>query len=247
MKNENDDLAQINHATLAGLLADEIGSGAYSVGDRYPTELELQQRFGIGRHTVREALKALTEKGLLGRRRKTGTVILSKKPVSEQVHSIRNIHGLLDFAVNTIFVAKYEGFVSNLSQAVIGFDEGVGERWYRIAGLRSWRNQARSLCWSEIIVPEEYATDRKSMRTDERPIYEHVMQAHKLKLGYVEQDISAVELPEWMAVMLDAKPYSPALLLKRRYVATSGTTFEVSHNYYPNDRYRVRNVMRQRE
>jgi DNA-binding GntR family transcriptional regulator len=184
---------------------------------------------------------------MLGRRRKTGTVVLAEKPVSGEIHGLRDIHSLLDFAANTVLDVKYEGIVSNLSSSVIGFDEdGVG-RWYRVAGLRSWRNQDKPLCWSEIIVPEQYAPHRKGVRPQDRAIYARVMETHGLKLGYVEQDVSAVALSQWMAVMLNAEPHSPALLLKRRYVARGGATFEISHNYYPSERYALRNIIRQRE
>src|SRR5690606_24600318 len=56
------------HQELAGLLAEEIRSGRYPVGSRFPTESELKEKLGIGRHSIREALKLLAEQGMLGRR-----------------------------------------------------------------------------------------------------------------------------------------------------------------------------------
>lgn len=240
-------LNHLNHAALADMLVAQIGSGDFAVGDRFPTEMELQERYGVGRHTVREALKVLTEKGMLGRRRKTGTVVLAEKPVADQVHSLRDIHGLLDFANKTSLQVRYEGVVSNLSEQVIGFPEDPASRWYRVAGVRTWRNQEEPLCWSEVIVPEGYYPGRKGGAGDERPIYEKIMEANGIRLGYVEQDVSAVSLASWMAAPLGAAPGSPALLIKRRYVSSSGETFEISHNYYPSGRYALRNVIRQRE
>jgi len=237
----------LNHTALAEILVAQIGDGGYTVGDRFPTELELQERYGVGRHTVREALKVLTEKGMLGRRRKTGTVVLAEKPVADQIHSLRDIHGLLDFAANTTLHVRYEGIVTNLSAAVIGFAEDPNSRWYRVAGVRTWRNQDEPLCWSEVIVPEAFFGNRRDMQVEHKAIYERVMETNGLKFGYVEQDVSAVALPNWMAEPLKAEPQSPALLLKRRYVASGGETFEISHNYYPSGRYAVRNVIRQRE
>lgn len=42
---------------FAAELAEEIAAGKHPKGARFPTELELQQRFQVGRHTAREALK----------------------------------------------------------------------------------------------------------------------------------------------------------------------------------------------
>jgi GntR family transcriptional regulator len=237
----------LNHAALAEFLAAEIAKGDYLVGDRFPTEIELQERFKVGRHTIREALKVLTENGMLGRRRKTGSVVLAAKPVSEHIHSLRDIRGLLDFAANTVLDIKFEGFISRISPNVIGFTENDDSRWYRIAGLRYWRDQDEPLCWSVVIVPEEFAPQRPEVRAKDKAIYELVMEANGLKFGHVEQDISAIALPGRLATMLKAAPDSPALLVKRRYVASSGATFEISHNYYPSGRYAVRSVIRQRE
>ena len=42
-----------------------IAAGAYSPGDRLPTEAELAVRFGVNRHTVRRAMEELSGRGLV--------------------------------------------------------------------------------------------------------------------------------------------------------------------------------------
>ena len=51
------------YSALARLLTSEIASGRYRVGDRIPTEAQLQQRFDVSRHTIREALRESPEYG----------------------------------------------------------------------------------------------------------------------------------------------------------------------------------------
>lgn len=46
-------------------IKDLISSGKYSVGDKLPTEHELAQRFGIGRSSIREAIKVFQYLGIL--------------------------------------------------------------------------------------------------------------------------------------------------------------------------------------
>ncbi len=45
------------------------------VGQKIPNEFELAERFGVGRSTVREAVKALASKGILEVRRGSGTYV----------------------------------------------------------------------------------------------------------------------------------------------------------------------------
>lgn len=234
------------HADLAAELTSEITSGRYAVGERFPTEQELQARFGIGRHTVREALKMMTEQGLLGRRRKTGTTVLSLRPISQYVHSLRDIHSLLEFARNTGLAIEHIGFVA-IADASLPEHSGLTPgRYLRIAGIRSRTSDSKPLCWSEIMIPERYAPERSEIASGSTPIYELVAKRHGLKLEVVEQEVSAMELPRQMAQKLASPEEVAALMVKRRYFATMGELFEMTNNLYPASRFTVRTTVRQR-
>jgi hypothetical protein len=50
---------------IAGTLRERIRTGALRAGDRLPTQAELAEEFGVERSTVRQALRALQDDGLL--------------------------------------------------------------------------------------------------------------------------------------------------------------------------------------
>lgn len=235
-----------NRLNVSAILANEIATGVYPVGSRFPTELELQTRFGVGRHSIREALKILTEQGLISRQPKTGSLVLSAEPVSHYAHSLRDMRGLLDFADSTAFVIRHHGLVTISKIQSSQFLPDPGRRWLRVAGLRSTKSDNAPLCWAEIFVADSYVADRAEILNLSGPIYEHILAANGLKLGYVDQEIRATTLEPPMADLLGAAPNSAALLVKRRYVTHSGDTYEISFNLYPADRYSVRSVIRQR-
>lgn len=62
---------------LADLLSREIASGGLAEGARVPSEPELARRHRIGRPTVRQATELLVQRGLLERRRGSGTFVRS--------------------------------------------------------------------------------------------------------------------------------------------------------------------------
>ena len=231
---------------IAAELSAEIATGRHAVGSRFPAEPELRERFNVGRHTIREALKLLTEQGLVGRRRKTGTFILATSPVSPYVHSLRDLKGLLDFAETTKLEVKHVGGICADTKLLSGFDDIPNGRWLRVAGLRLVRGENSALCWSEILVPERFSPPREQLLASPMAIYEQTMAHNSFRLEYVEQEVTASLLPAAMMPLLGVESDTTALLVKRRYVAHTGETFEVSHNLYPANRYRIRSVIRQR-
>jgi GntR family transcriptional regulator len=58
-------------------LRDEIGDGRLAAGDSLPGEQRIAETFGVSRVTVRRALEALSENGLIERRAGSGTVVRS--------------------------------------------------------------------------------------------------------------------------------------------------------------------------
>jgi GntR family transcriptional regulator, transcriptional repressor for pyruvate dehydrogenase complex len=61
-------------ARLRALIAD----GTYGVGDRLPAEGELSEMFGVGRSTIREAMRVLSNRGLVDVRHGDGTYVASR-------------------------------------------------------------------------------------------------------------------------------------------------------------------------
>ena len=64
--------------TIADALSAEIAEGHYQPGDRLPSEAELSARFGVNRHTVRHALGAMIEGGVVRSRRGAGVFVTAR-------------------------------------------------------------------------------------------------------------------------------------------------------------------------
>lgn len=80
--------------SIADSLQSEIAQGLYPPGTKLPTEAELALRFGVNRHTVRHALAALAEAGLVHARRGSGVFVASRPtdyPLGRRVRFAQNI------------------------------------------------------------------------------------------------------------------------------------------------------------
>lgn len=69
---------QVKDELMNYIVAKEI-----NVGDKLPNEYELGEKFGVGRSTIREAVKALVSKGVLEVRRGAGTYVVNTYSAEE--------------------------------------------------------------------------------------------------------------------------------------------------------------------
>jgi len=72
--------------TVAGNLKQLIKSGKYKSGDKLPSEPELMQHFGVGRSSVREAVRMLANCGLLNVKQGLGTFVNLNEGLDEPLH-----------------------------------------------------------------------------------------------------------------------------------------------------------------
>ena len=76
---EKQTLGEIAAQKLLGMIQDK----GYTAGDKMPTEAELVERLGVGRNTVREALRILMSRNIVTIRQGSGTFISDKNGVAD--------------------------------------------------------------------------------------------------------------------------------------------------------------------
>jgi DNA-binding GntR family transcriptional regulator len=223
---------------LRQILADEIAAGKHVVGGRFPTEFELCDRFGVSRHTVREALRMLQDQGLLSRQAGAGTTVLAKTRPTLYSQTLDTLDHLSDYAADTNFECGHEGFVTVRGTLAETLGCTPGERWLRFAGLRRAVGERTPICWTEIFVAEPYAAIREKAARETGSIYKLIIAEFGIEISEVEQRVSALAVPGEIAIALGIDPAAPALLTRRRYYADDAQApFEITLSVHPGDRY----------
>jgi DNA-binding FadR family transcriptional regulator len=77
---------------VAGRMEQQIMKGAYKPGDQLPTEPELMQHFGVGRSSIREAVKILVNRGMVKVQQGVGMFIISTEPVEPLSRKLMRAH-----------------------------------------------------------------------------------------------------------------------------------------------------------
>jgi DNA-binding FadR family transcriptional regulator len=84
MKNTKHPIARHSLAdAVVGKLQQQLSLGVYHPGDKLPSEPELMVQFGVGRSTIREAIRILANTGLVTVRQGSGTVVESQRGIVE--------------------------------------------------------------------------------------------------------------------------------------------------------------------
>ncbi len=84
-------MQKIRHDQVVRKIEGFIAGGRFKTGERIPPERDLAEYFQVSRNTVREAIKALAEKGVLVSRRGAGTYV-AKGALACMVHGFTRRH-----------------------------------------------------------------------------------------------------------------------------------------------------------
>ena len=99
-----DGFSNLKHALLAEQVQEQIYQFILNtplpVGARLPNEFELGRKFGVGRSTVREAVKLLVSRGILEVRRGSGTYVVSTTPADLDPLGLRKAEDKMALALD---------------------------------------------------------------------------------------------------------------------------------------------------
>ncbi|NDJ55882.1 GntR family transcriptional regulator [Enterobacteriaceae bacterium 4M9] len=224
---------------IARELAADIASGKYPAGSLFPTEKELCEAYDVSRHTVREALRSLSEQGLISRRKGAGTHVSDSPKDNAPSHSLAYLEDLRVLArQNLRVVKKVDEIVADIELAqVMGCPPGT--RWLHIASIREDNQKADApICWTDSYASPAYGKLRQLVRQDPYALISELLKEHYgISSKEVHQSITAVGVPAKMAKVLGVETGSPALRIVRRYIDRHGETFETTISIHPAGRY----------
>lgn len=223
---------------LADDLLEDIRSGRLAVGDLLPGELELVQRHGVSRHTVREALRVLGELGLIDRQPGVGTVVRARETGESYVQSVRSPAELMRYPEDSRLdvVAITEQRADRRLARIAGMTSGSA--WTRVSGIRRLARGGVALCWVDVYLLPEYAAVASQIGRRRQPVYELIEQQFGERILRVQVEISAARMAAPIAAALGVEPGSPSLRVVRRYVGQRNRHFEFSVSEHPADLYR---------
>jgi DNA-binding GntR family transcriptional regulator len=222
---------------LARHLAEQIESGRYPVGSTIPTEAELQQRFAVSRHTVREALRELKSRGLLASRAGIGTTVRGKNTTARFIQGVGSLEDVIQFGEATRM--KIVGRADVIADETLEEQVGArpGQELHRIDLLRYRPDESRPAGYLHMYLRPEHAALASAVESSREPMVRLIEQRYGARTSEIVQQIVAATLTAPQARILESRPGKPALYVTRRHLDAQDRLLLATVGLYPSDRF----------
>lgn len=227
------------HGLVAQALSSDIRGGKYKVGDRLPSEPQLSVRFGVSRHTVRAALRTLSQLGLVSSRQGIGTLVQETRLASRYSHSFGSAQDLLQYATTTRvrIIDRQETVVGAGSAAQFGCKPG--EHWWRIRTVRSEPSGRSVVAYSEIYIPLAFGSVLEETARSQQPIFALLERRFHETIVEIQQEIAVIAaMRADESTYLKVPPGSPGMEITRRYLGRNGRVLEVARSVHPSELFK---------
>lgn len=219
------------HRQVYALLRAGIADGSLPPGTQLPTEAELQDKFGVSRSVVRQALTTLTTDGLIQRGRGRGTVVA---PHHEHHRQVQRMHGLS---------AQISTQADPVSTEVLSLATEVDERAAAALSTRELVSlQRRRSVEGEAIalihtwLPQSLAGSLTAEELTDTSLHATLAQKYGVPVTAGHRQIRAVAASESLAAELGLPAGSPLLLLEGTSLDDHGTPVEFFSTWHRADR-----------
>jgi len=215
-------------------LLDQIRSGEYGENDRFPSDTELVEKFGVSRGTVREAVKLLLQQGYLIRKQGKGTFVTFKK-IEQDPDKLIGFSELMKKHDMEPSARVIEDTLINPPghlKKLMHLDED--DRLVRLVRLRYGNNQP--LIIERSFFNYKFFKPIRSKNLEQNSIFELLYQHTSTRLGDAIQRIEAISAGKSEHELLDVTLGTPLLLIKRLIQTKTGGYFQYSEDVYRSDR-----------
>ncbi|MEU4361706.1 GntR family transcriptional regulator [Promicromonospora sp. NPDC023987] len=218
------------HRKLSSELRAQILGRALAPGAHVPTEAELQERYGVSRSVVRQALAALEQEGLVERRRGRGTTVRERGEVHRLVQRVPGLSTQVEDGGVHVGTRVLELCTEPASEAtsVLGSGQVLRMRRLRSAG-------GEPLAAIETWLPEEFCDLTADELTD-ASLHATIRRRFGTRIVAGKRQVRAVGADTETAELLQVPVGAPVLLLEGTSTDETARPVEVFRTWHRADR-----------
>jgi GntR family transcriptional regulator len=219
---------------LGSVLREKIQSGHFAAGDRIPTEAELSEAYGVSRITVRQALSALEEEGLIRREAGRGTFVSELRRFTGAMKVEGSLDDLITMAMTTSVRLLDLRSVRATPQQAERLQVKVGTPLTRCTRLRFQHEEP--FAYVVNLLPLEIGRRIKRGEWKKGSVLK-ALERHGHAPQDAEQTVHAALADATLARLLQTRIGAPLLSVERVVRSLDGRPIENTHTYYRSDIY----------
>lgn len=220
---------------IADTLIQGILHGKYPLGAVLPGETEMAQHYGISRHTARDAMRLIEATGMITRKRRVGSTVVSNQLPMRYNQRIQSVGDVLQYG-NASRLKVTESSVVLLDAAVANLLKlKAGSPCMLLKGIRYQRHDNRPFAYSEIHFPVASAAQRERMLDPAVATLLFVRKVDTPHLSCIEQTLMAEAASKKLAAILKVRPGTAMLKSMRIYVGSSGRITAAATTWHTGD------------
>lgn len=224
-------------------ISQDIADGVYPVGELLPTEHQICEIFGVSRFTTRNALRLLTDAGLVTRRPRVGSIVTLQNRRTPYVQTLETVGDLLQYTESTRFViSHWETLKLNQTVNIGGTQLTSGQTWMYGLGVRSSKTAEKlPVCLTRVYLNPIFKNIIPAVRRSKNAvIYRSIEKVYGVKVAHIEQQIDACAVSTKDAALLMCPVGSPAMRIQRMYFDANNLLMEISDSLHPSGRFSYR-------
>ena len=224
---------------ISAWLKELIQSGRYKPGEKLPSEVQLSQVCGVNRNTLRQAISELAAIGMLRKEKGTGTFVATRAPV-ELRHKLERILSFTDLMRNSGVKEK----TKILSKRVETANEDIARELFlgpnnKVIVVRRVRaGDGIPLIYEESYLPRDMFDGIQEMNLA-GSMYKIMTDQFQVSLTRSTQTISAVNLDERIATILELPRNSAGIFIESLTFDENSIPIELLYSYHRGDKYKL--------
>jgi DNA-binding GntR family transcriptional regulator len=224
------------YVVLAESIIELIQNDHFPITSLLPTEPELCEKFNVSRYTLRESMKLLREMGLIQSRQGYGITVVAKDIKNHYQMKMDSIPDLWEFVENSKLniVNKGKIFAGETLAKIPNVQNN--DEWIVIEATREI-DETTPIAWKHIYIKPKYKNVIKKLGKDKIPIYSMIEKEFGIRTIRVQQEMSALTIPNSAAESLHLEKNSIGFQITRYYYDQSDQVFLTTVSIYPPNRF----------
>lgn len=225
------------HQQIQALLRQKIVTNQLKSDETIPSERELAEELQVSRMTVRQALNALREEGLIYQKRGKGTFV---SPLKMDIHT-RNLKGFSDEMIRRGMTPTSRIIEARVKQATKEQAEKLHlEQLAPVFILKRLRlADGIPMSVETTVLPATKFSGLEKYKFEKDSLYQILENDYGVKIYSAAEDLEAAVGDAETSGLLGTSENSPLLIVYRTVFATGNEPIEFTTSVYRADRYRA--------